>query len=134
VPAAASELATITRHALHGQGAPAPATVRFPPNQAHLGPAALAELNRLASELTRTYPNAQASILAFGDQHGIPGHQELISVQRAMAVRAFLEAHGVAASRLFAAGYGTDLADPRSGPAGTPAPDRSAIVIIDPVN
>jgi outer membrane protein OmpA-like peptidoglycan-associated protein len=133
VPAAAGELAAVTQQALQGRDGPAPTTVYFGLNQASLQPAARAILRRVAAELTTAYPRAMASILGFADPLGSPERNAILSAERAMAVEAFLISHGVAAARLSAAGYGTDLPAAASQSDGAQSLDRRAVVVIDPL-
>jgi len=132
VPAATRELAALTRFALAGGKSPAPVQVRFRLGSAGLQSAGRAALGRLAAALTTTFPAAHASILGFGDSRRGEQGQDALSRRRAMTVRTFLEARGVAASRLVAAGYGTDLADPQSsGQDASGSASQEVVVIID---
>ena len=133
VPATADELVQVTRQALAGQASPPPTNVYFGLNQASLQPAARAILRRVALELTTTYSDAAITILGFADPLGNAPHNAHLSAGRARAVEAFLVARGVAASRISAIGYGTDLPAAPSQPDGAQPLDRRAIVIIDPV-
>ena len=133
VPAAADELIQVTRQALAGQAGPPPTDLYFGLNQASLDPAARVTLRRVARELTTTYPDAVVTILGFADPLGSAVRNAQLSVGRAQAGKAFLVAQGVAAYRIFAAGYGTDLPAAPSQSGGAQPLDRRAIVIIDPV-
>ena len=132
VPAAADELLPVTRQALAGQGGPPPADIYFGLNQATLNPAARAVLGRVARELTTTYPDAVVTILGFADPLGNAVRNARLSADRAQAAKALLVADGVAAARISAAGYGTDLAAAPSQSDGAQPLDRRAVVIIDP--
>ena len=133
VPAAADELVQVTRQALAGQADPPPTDIYFGLNQASLKPAARVILRRVALELTTTYPSAVVTILGFADPLGSAVRNAHLSADRAQAVKALLVAQGVAASRISAVGYGTDLPAAPSQPDGAQPLDRRAIVIIDPV-
>lgn len=133
VPAAAGEVAPVIRQGLAGHAGPAPAVVYFGLNQASLQPAARTVLRQVAAELTTTYPDAVATVLGFADPLGNPARNALLSADRALAVEAFLVDHGVAAARLSAAGYGTDLPAAPSQAGGAQPLDRRAIVVIDSV-
>ena len=87
----------------------------------------------LPLELTTTYPDAAITILGFADPLGSAARNAHLSADRAQAVKAFLVAEGVAASRISAAGYGTDLPAAPSQPDGAQPLDRRVIVIINPV-
>ena len=79
-----------------------------------------------------TYPHAVASIDGYTDDLPAPGGNLLLSQSRAHAVQQWLIAHGVAASRLQAAGYGdADPVAPNTS-AGQPL-NRRVVVVIDPV-
>ncbi len=133
VPAAANELVQVTRQGLAGLVGPAPADVYFHLNQASLGPAARATLRRIARELTTTYPDAAVTVLGFADPLGSPSRNAHLSADRAQTVKAFLVGNGVAASRISAVGYGTDLPAAPSQADGAQPLDRRTIVIINPV-
>jgi outer membrane protein OmpA-like peptidoglycan-associated protein len=133
VPAADGDLITVTREALRGQDGPVPAVVHFGLNQASLQPAARAVLRGVAAELNTSCPGAVASILGFADPLGSPARNAVLAAARAAAVQGFLVSQGVAATRLSAAGYGTDLPAAPSQPDGAQSLDRRAVVVIDPV-
>ena len=115
------------------EASPAPADVYFSLNQATLKSAGRATLSRVAVELTTVYPGAVVTVLGFADPLGSPARDTHLSADRARAVKAFLVGNGVAASRISAVGYGTDLPAAPSQPDGAQPLDRRAIVIIDPV-
>lgn len=133
VPSAADELIQVTQQGLAGQVGPAPVDVYFGLNQASLEPAARTVLRRVAAELTTTYPDAVVTILGFADPLGNAVRNAHLSADRALAVKAFLVGSGVAATRVSAAGYGTDLPAAPSQADGVQPLDRRAIVVIDPV-
>jgi outer membrane protein OmpA-like peptidoglycan-associated protein len=133
VPAASDELASAVRMALRGRSWPAVTTIYFPLNRATLRPAARAALLRLATELTSVYPNATATVLGFADPIGTPGRNAVLSADRALAAKEFLIRHGVASSRLYAAGYGADLPASPSDQDGVQPLDRRVVIVIDPL-
>ena len=133
VPAAADKLVPVTRQGLAGQAGPAPADIYFNLNQASLDSAVRATLRRVAVALATIYPDAVVTILGFADPLGSPVRNAHLSAERARAVKAFLVRNGVAASRISAVGYGTDLPAAPSQPDGAQSLDRRAIVIIDPL-
>ncbi len=133
VAGAAAGLAPVVRQALAGHTGPAPASLRFRPGEARLQPGSRALLASLAATLTATDPRAQVSILAFGDRSGPLGRESLLSWRRAGAVRAFLMAHGVATSRLFAAGYGNEMTDPGGGLGSVGPAYGQAFVVVNPL-
>lgn len=92
----------------------------FEQGQARLLPTACAVLNGLATTLT-ALPALHLEVQGHTDNVGDAGLNQLLSQQRADAVCAYLTAHGVAASRLRAVGYGgtqpvADNADPNQRP------------------
>ncbi|HTT54425.1 MAG TPA: OmpA family protein [Streptosporangiaceae bacterium] len=131
VPAASGQLGTVVRQGLDGAFADTLTSVLFALGQSRLRAAALPQLGRLLQLLTVTYPQATASIDGYTDDLPTPGGNRQLSQRRAAAVQAWLVAHGVAPSRLQAAGYGD--ADPiaPNTPAGQPL-NRRVVVIINP--
>src|ERR1039458_3238139 len=110
-PATDGQLAQVVREGLDGAITVTLSNVLFPLGQYHLEARARPQLLRLLHLLTMTYPHAVASIDGYTDDLPAPGGNLLLSQSRAHAVQQWLIAHGVAASRLQAAGYGD--ADPR---------------------
>lgn len=84
---------------------PLPASVLFAPNRATLLPSAGRPLGELCRALTSTYPAATAEIDGYTAAAG-SGDGMTLSQARAQVVASYLEACGVAASRLSAHGYG----------------------------
>ena len=81
------------------------AAVLFEPDQAVLLPGAGTPLDELARKLLYTYPNATADIAGYTADAG-GGNGLALSRARAQVIAAWLEAHGVSASRLAVHGYG----------------------------
>jgi outer membrane protein OmpA-like peptidoglycan-associated protein len=133
VPGAESELRSVVSRALRAYPVPVPTVVRFALNQASLQPTAIATLQGLVLELLRTYPNSSATVLGFADPIGTYTTNLRLSYRRAIAVRDFLVAHNVAASRLFAVGYGPALPVTADGQDGAQPLDRRVVVVIEPV-
>jgi outer membrane protein OmpA-like peptidoglycan-associated protein len=131
-PAATDELAQVVRQGLDGATGPAPVPVQFGLNQATLRPPARALLRKVAIELTTVYPQAAVSVLGFSDPLGSQARNAVLATERSMATKAFLVSHGVAAARISAAGYGTDLPAAPSQPDGAQSLDRRAVVLVDP--
>jgi len=134
VPGAIAELRPVVARALSGHAGPAPQTIRFGLNSARLDGRARSELTALASELLTAYRGAPATALGFADPIGGYRHNLRLSFLRALAVRHFLIAHGVAASRLFAVGYGPSLPVAPTAPDGAQPLDRRVVVVIDPAS
>jgi outer membrane protein OmpA-like peptidoglycan-associated protein len=132
-PATQSQLYPVVRQGLDGAVTDTLSSVLFPPGKYQLQPGATPQLNRLLHLLTVTYPTATASIDGYTDSvpTSTPGGNPELSRLRAQAVEAWLAAHGVAAGRMQAAGYGD--ADPLAPntPHGQPL-NRRVVVIIDP--
>ena len=134
VPAAADELVQVTRQGLAGQAGPGPGRRLLQPQPGEPGPRRPRDPDAASPvELTTIYPDAAVTVLGFADPLGSPARNAHLSADRAQAVKAFLVAQGVAASRISAVGYGTDLPAAPSQPDGAQPLDRRAIVIIDPV-
>lgn len=134
VPGAESELRSVVARALDGyHPGPVPVVVKFPLNQASLQRAARATLRRLVIRLLSTYPNSPAMVLGFADPLGTDSTNLRLSFRRAIAVLDFLVAHKVAASRLFAVGYGPALPVAPDRQDGAQPLDRRVVVVIEPV-
>src|ERR1035441_9621650 len=84
-----------------------------------------------SSDDSGTYPQSTASINGYTDNLPVPGGNLQLSQRRAQAVEAWLVAHGVAASRLQAIGYGDANPFAPNTPSGQPL-NRRVVVIIDP--
>jgi putative exosortase-associated protein (TIGR04073 family) len=86
--------------------------VRFPEDllfafdSAALSPSAAPRLTGLAETLAR-HPDTAVQVQGFTDASGHPAYNLYLSEERASVVREFLVAHGVDASRIDAAGYGS---------------------------
>ena len=130
-PATGDQLATATRQGLDGAITDTLTSVSFGPGQYALRPAALAQLRNLLRKVTVTYPQSTASINGYTDNLPVPGGNLQLSQRRAQAVEAWLVAHGVAASRLQAIGYGDANPFAPNTPSGQPL-NRRVVVIIDP--
>jgi len=86
---------------------PLPTSLLFEPNRAVLLSGAGRTLNELAVKLTRTYPNAAATVVGYTAAVGGPERTALrLSRARAEAVAEYLEGRGVQARRLSVAGFG----------------------------
>jgi outer membrane protein OmpA-like peptidoglycan-associated protein len=89
---------------VEGQSVTLPA-LYFAQGQADLLPAVQASLDTLAQVLG-SHPALRLEVQGHTDNQGDPAINQRLSRQRATAVCAYLAAHGVAASRLRAVGYG----------------------------
>ncbi len=130
-PATGDQLIAVVRQGLDGAITDTLTSVLFGLGQYKLQGAALPQLRQLLHLLTVNYPQATASINGYTDSLPVPGGNFQLSQQRAQEVEQWLIAHGIAASRLQAFGYGdTDPAAPNT-PAGQPL-NRRVVVVIDP--
>jgi outer membrane protein OmpA-like peptidoglycan-associated protein len=130
-PAAENQLASVVEQALDGAVTDTLTSVLFGLGQYRLQAAALPQLRQLRRLLTVEYPHATASINGYTDSLPAPGGNLLLSQRRAEAVEKWLTAHGVAAGRLQAFGYGdTDPIAPDK-PQGQPL-NRRVVVVLDP--
>ena len=111
---------------------PLPASVLFGPNSPALRPGAGRTLGAVARMLTRTYPAATAQIAGYAAAvHGPGPTAQAVARARARTTAAWLEAHGVRASRLSVHGYGDhDQIAPDTTPAGQAA-NRRVVISID---
>ena len=80
-------------------------TVLFKMGQPELLPTSKPALSQLAAELNAR-PNLKLRIAGYADKVGEPDKNQLLSEQRALAVKVFLVNAGVAAERLSTVGYG----------------------------
>lgn len=80
-------------------------TVLFKQGKAELLPAASPALDRLAADL-RAAPALRLRVAGHTDRLGEPGKNQVLSEQRAAAVKTYLVQAGVAAERLETVGYG----------------------------
>ncbi len=131
-PATGSQLDATVRQGLDGAIADTLTSVLFGLASSTLGPGAAPQLRRLLRLLTVAYPDASATIDGFTDSLPTPGGNLKLSQRRARAVLTWLEANGVAATRLQAVGFSdTDPVAPNT-PHGQPL-NRRVVAIIDPV-
>jgi OmpA-OmpF porin, OOP family len=84
-----------------------PFIVYFDFNSRSLAPPAVAILDNLAATLNAR-PEAVVLIGGHADRTGPPGHNRMLSCQRARAAQAYLVAKGVAAERMAVAAHGED--------------------------
>jgi outer membrane protein OmpA-like peptidoglycan-associated protein len=105
-------------------------TLYFEQGQARLLPAVQASLDTLAQALG-SRPGLRLQVQGHTDNQGDPSINQRLSLARATAVCAYLTAHGVAATRLQAVGYGGSrpVADNRQ-PAQRP---RNRRVVLQPL-
>lgn len=130
VPEATAAASMVVSQALSGSATIAPTVIRFPLNRASLQPAARATLARLALELRTTYAGDPANILGFADPLGPYSRNLRLSYQRATSADDFLVSHQVAASRLFAVGYGAALPVAPDSATGSQPLDRRVVIVI----
>ncbi len=125
------QLLTVVQQGLDGAVSDTLTSVLFALGQHQPQAAALLQLRQLLYLLTVKYPRATATINGYTDSLPAPGGNLQLSLLRAQAVEGWLLAHGVAAARLQAFGYGdTDPVAPNA-PDGQPL-NRRVVVIIDP--
>jgi outer membrane protein OmpA-like peptidoglycan-associated protein len=133
-PATQSQLPSIVRQGLDGAVIDTLTNVLFASGSYRIQPGAAPQLSRLLHLLTVIYPTATASINGYTDNipaHA-PGGNLRLSLLRARAVEAWLSAHGVAATRMQATGYGDiDPVAPNTAD-GQPL-NRRVVIVIDPV-
>jgi outer membrane protein OmpA-like peptidoglycan-associated protein len=125
------QLISVVQQGLDGAVTDTLTSVLFGLGQYQLQAAALPQLHHLLHLLSITYPQATASINGYTDSLPVPGGDLQLSRLRAQEVEQWLIAHGIAAGRLQAFGYGaTDPVAPNT-PAGQPL-NRRVVVVIDP--
>jgi outer membrane protein OmpA-like peptidoglycan-associated protein len=129
-PATGNQLAPVVEQGLDGAVADTLTSVLFGLGRYQLQAAALPQLRLLLHLLNGVYPHATASINGYTDSLPAPDGNLLLSQRRAQAVQEWLSAHGVAAGRLQAFGYGdTDPVAPNTS-SGQPL-NRRVVVVID---
>jgi outer membrane protein OmpA-like peptidoglycan-associated protein len=111
---------------------PLPASLLFGPNSPVLLPGAARTLGAVARMLTHTYPAATAQIAGYAAAVDGPGPAaQALSRARARTTAAWMEAHGVRASRLSIHGYGDRVQiAPDTTPAGQAA-NRRVVITVD---
>jgi outer membrane protein OmpA-like peptidoglycan-associated protein len=130
--AADGQLVPVVRDGLDGAITDTLSDLLFPLGQFRLKARAQPQLLRLLRLLTIAYPHAEASVDGYTDDLPARGGNLRLSQRRAQAVRYWLIAHGVAADRLQAAGYGDSDPVAPNKPAGQPR-NRRVVIVIDPV-
>jgi outer membrane protein OmpA-like peptidoglycan-associated protein len=125
------QLGFIVRQGLDGATTDTLTSVLFALGQYKLRPDAVHQLWHLLHLLTTDYPDATASINGYTDDLPTPGGNLKLSRRRAQTIEDWLIAHGVAASRLQAAGYGDTNPIAPNTPEGQPL-NRRVAVVIDP--
>ena len=130
-PATDGQLATVVQQGLDGAVTDTLSSVLFGSGQYKLEAAALPQLKRLLYLLAIRYPDATASIDGYTDSLPVRGGNLQLSSLRAMGVQEWLTAHGVAAGRLQAFGYGDTDPVALNTPDGQPL-NRRVVVVIDP--
>jgi outer membrane protein OmpA-like peptidoglycan-associated protein len=129
--AAEDQLVPVVQQGLDGAVTDTLTSVLFALGQYKLQATALPQMRRLLYLLTVRYPGATATINGYTDNLPASGGNLRLSQLRAQEVEDWLIAHGVAAARLQAFGYGdTDPVAPNTS-AGQPL-NRRVVVVIDP--
>jgi outer membrane protein OmpA-like peptidoglycan-associated protein len=82
--------------------------IQFALDSAVILPDSFGMLSEIADALVRHPELRRVEVQGHTDNAGTPEHNQLLSEQRAEAVRAWLVQHGVATDRLVAKGYGQD--------------------------
>lgn len=132
-PATDDQMATVIDQGLDDAVTDTLTSLLFRLGQYSIRAAALPQLVRLLHLLTSTYRRATVTINGYTDSLPveIPGGNLQLSRLRAEQVEQWLIAHGVAADRIQAFGYGdTDPVAPNT-PSGQPL-NRRVVVVIDP--
>lgn len=130
-PVTEDQLVPVVQQGLDGAVTDTLTSVLFALGQYKLQAAALPQMRRLLYLLSVKYPHATVSINGYTDNLPAPGGNLQLSQLRAQEVENWLIAHGVAAGRLQAFGYGdTDPVAPNT-PDGQPL-NRRVVVVIDP--
>jgi outer membrane protein OmpA-like peptidoglycan-associated protein len=130
-PATEDQLVPVVQQGLDGAVTDTLTSVLFALGQYRLQAAALPQMRHLLHLLTVKYPRATVTINGYTDNLPVPGGNLRLSQLRAQEVEDWLIAHGIAAGRLQAFGYGdTDPVAPNTSH-GQPL-NRRVVVVIDP--
>ena len=130
-PATGGQLVRVVEQGLDGAVTDTLSSVLFGLGQYQIQAAALPQLRRLLHLLTAEYPDATVSIDGYTDSLPTPDGNLLLSQRRAQAVARWLIAHGVAAGRIQAFGYGDSDPVAPDSPGGQPL-NRRVVIVIDP--
>ena len=130
-PATDDQLTAVVQEGLDGAIIDTLTSVLFARGQYMLEPGALPQMRRLLHLLAVSYPHATASINGYTDGLPAPGGNLRLSRLRAQEVGQWLIAHGIAAGRLQAFGYGDTNPVAPNTPAGQPL-NRRVVVVVDP--
>jgi outer membrane protein OmpA-like peptidoglycan-associated protein len=130
-PATDDQLTSIVQQGLDGAVTDTLSSVLFGLGQYTLRAAAIPQLHHLLGLLTVSFPGATATINGYTDNLPVPGGNLRLSRLRARQIQRWLIAHGVAADRIQAFGYGDT--DPVAPDTATGQPlNRRVVVVIDP--
>jgi outer membrane protein OmpA-like peptidoglycan-associated protein len=132
-PGTDNQLLSVVRQGLDDAVTDTLTSVSFGLGQYKLRTAALPQLRKLLYLLTVTYPRATVSIDGYTDNLPVPGPGGNLQLSRLRAreVGQWLVAHGIAASRVEAFGYGDSDPLVPNTPNGQPL-NRRVVVVIDP--
>jgi outer membrane protein OmpA-like peptidoglycan-associated protein len=81
-------------------------SVLFASGKSELLPAAQSKLNDVASALSKQDPDSKITVEGYTDSQGPASFNQDLSQRRAESVRGYLIAHGIAADRITAQGFG----------------------------
>jgi outer membrane protein OmpA-like peptidoglycan-associated protein len=130
-PVTEGQLVPVVKQGLDGAITDTLTSVLFALGQYKLQAAALPQMRRLLYLLTVRYPSATVTINGYTDNLPAPGGNLRLSELRAQEVADWLIAHGVAAARLQAFGYGdTDAVAPNASHGQLL--NRRVVAVIDP--
>jgi outer membrane protein OmpA-like peptidoglycan-associated protein len=106
--------------------------VLFASAKSDLLPQAQAKLSEVADVLTKQDPDAKIVVQGYTDSQGAASFNQDLSQHRADAVRSYLVAHGIAADRITAEGFGpaSPVAD-NTSPEGR-ADNRRVEIVVQP--
>jgi outer membrane protein OmpA-like peptidoglycan-associated protein len=94
--------------AAHAEAQRYASVVYFATGSAALDDKATAELNWFLQQL-QPYPLATFEVNGFADKTGTEAKNQQLSTERAQAVAAYLQAHGIASSRLYLQAFATQF-------------------------
>jgi outer membrane protein OmpA-like peptidoglycan-associated protein len=130
-PATEDQLVPAVQQGLDGAVTDTLTSVLFALGQYKIQAAALQQMRQLLYLLTVKYPGATITINGYTDNLPTPGGNPELSRLRAREVEEWLIAHGVAAGRLQAFGYGDTDPVASNSSHGQPL-NRRVVVVIDP--
>jgi outer membrane protein OmpA-like peptidoglycan-associated protein len=107
-------------------------SVLFASNQSDLLPGAQSKLNDVSDALTKQDSESRIIVEGYTDSQGAPAYNQDLSQRRAQTVRDYLVAHGIAADRVTAQGFGLTKPIADNNSAEGRANNRRVEIVVQP--